>query len=242
MKKLVFSLIVLLSVNSLQAQTLKDKLNKAKKTLTKTPSNDEIVQGLKEALNVGANKSSSTASEEDGYLKNTRLFIPFPPEAEKMKTQLVKLGFQKQVTDFEMSLNRAAEEAAKKSSPIFMDAVKNMTVTDGMNVLMGADTAATHYLKSATSAGLYTQYKPVVQEAIKKVDVTRYWSTLVTLYNKVPGIKKQNPDLEDYVIKRGISGLFLLVADEEKKIRTDPSARFSSVLKNVFGYADVQKK
>lgn len=242
MKKLVFSLIVLLSFNSLQAQTLKDKLNKAKKTLTKTPSNDEIVQGLKEALNVGANKSSSTASQVDGYLKNPRLFIPFPPEAEKMKTQLVKLGFQKQVTDFETSLNRAAEEAAKKSAPVFMDAIKNMTVTDGMNVLMGADTAATHYLKDATSTVLYTQYKPVVQEAIKKVDVTRYWSTLVTLYNKVPGVKKQNPDLEDYVIKRGMSGLFLLVADEEKKIRTDPAARFSSVLKNVFGYADVQKK
>lgn len=242
MKKTIFSLILLLCINSLYAQTLKDKLNKAKKSLAKTPTNDEIVQGLKEALNVGANKSSTAASQVDGYLKNPRLFIPFPAEAEKMKTQLVKLGFQKQVTEFETSLNRAAEEAAKKSTPIFMDAVKNMTVTDGMNILMGADTAATHYLKNATSASLYTQYKPVVQDAIKKVDVTNYWSTLVTLYNKIPGVKKQNPDLEDYVIKRGMSGLFLLVADEEMKIRTDPAARFSSVLKNVFGYADIQKK
>ena len=232
----------MLCINSLYAQTLKDKLNKAKKSLAKTPTNDEIVQGLKEALNVGANKSSTAASQVDGYLKNPRLFIPFPAEAEKMKTQLVKLGFQKQVTEFETSLNRAAEEAAKKSTPIFMDAVKNMTVTDGMNILMGADTAATHYLKNATSASLYTKYKPVVQDAIKKVDVTNYWSTLVTLYNKIPGVKKQNPDLEDYVIKRGMSGLFLLVADEEMKIRTDPAARFSSVLKNVFGYADIQKK
>jgi hypothetical protein len=242
MRKIIIPLMLLFCLHSVQAQTLKDKLNKAKKSLVKTPSNEEIVQGLKEALNVGANKSSSTASQVDGYLKNPRLFIPFPPEAEKMKTQLVKLGFQQQVTEFETSLNRAAEEAAKKSGPIFMDAVKNMTVTDGMNVLMGADTAATHYLKNATSAGLYTQYKPVVQDAIKKVDVTHYWSTLVTLYNKIPGVKKQNPDLEDYVIKRGISGLFLLVSDEEKKIRTDPAARFSSVLKNVFGYADAQKK
>lgn len=242
MKKILVAFVLLLVCTNLPAQSLKDKLNKAKKALTKTPSNDEIVQGLKEALNVGANKSSSTASQVDGYLKNPRLFIPFPPEAEKMKTQLVKFGFQKQVTEFETSLNRAAEEAAKKAAPVFMDAVKNMTVTDGMNVLMGADTAATHYLKSATSANLYTQYKPVVQEAIKKVDVTHYWSTLVTLYNKIPGVKKQNPDLEDYVIKKGISGLFVLVADEEKKIRTDPAARFSSVLKNVFGYADTQKK
>jgi len=242
MKKILVAFVLLLICTSLPAQSLKDKLNKAKKSLTKTPSNEEIVQGLKEALNVGANNSSSAASQVDGYLKNPRLFIPFPPEAEKMKIQLVKFGFQKQVTDFETSLNRAAEEAAKKSAPVFMDAVKNMTVTDGMNVLLGADTAATHYLKNATSAGLYTQYKPVVQEAIKKANVTSYWSTLVTLYNKIPGVKKQNPDLEDYVIKRGISGLFVLVADEEKKIRTDPTARFSSVLKNVFGYADAQKK
>lgn len=242
MKMTLVVFVVLFTFSNLSAQTLKDKLNQAKKTLVKTPSNEEIVQGLKEALNVGANKSSSTASQVDGYLKNARLFIPFPPEAQKMKTQLVKLGFQKQVTEFEMSLNRAAEEAAKKSTPVFMDAIKNMTVTDGMNVLLGTDTAATFYLKNATSTSLYTQYKPVVQEAIKKVDVTHYWSALVTQYNKIPGIKKQNPDLEDYVIKRGISGLFLLVADEEKKIRTDPMARFSSTLKSVFGYADVQKK
>ena len=241
MKYIFFFFSLLLLLNSLHAQTFRDKLDKAKKSLVKTPSNEEIVQGLKEALNTGVHKSSSNASQLDGYLKNPRLFIPFPPEAEKMKSQLIKLGFQKQVTEFETSLNRAAEEAAKKSSPVFMEAVKNMTVTDGMNVLLGADTAATHYLKTATSANLYTQYKPVVQDAIKKVDVTKYWSTLVTLYNKVPGAKKQNPDLDDYVIKRGMSGLFLLVADEEKKIRTDPAVRFSSILKNVFGYADAQK-
>ncbi|MDB5272387.1 MAG: hypothetical protein JWO58_754 [Chitinophagaceae bacterium] len=242
MKTILLALICLITTTHLSAQTLKDKLNKAKKALTSTPSNDEIVQGLKEALNVGANKSASSASQVDGYLKNERLFIPFPPEAAKMKSQLIKLGLQQQVTEFETSLNRAAEEAAKKAAPIFMDAVKNMTVTDGMNVLMGADTAATHYLKDATSTGLYTQYQPVVQDALKKVEVTRYWSTLVTEYNRIPGVKKQNPNLEDYVIKRGISGLFVLVADEEKKIRTDPSTRFSSTLKTVFGYADVQKK
>jgi hypothetical protein len=117
-----------------------------------------------------------------------------------------------------------------------------MTVTDGMQVLMGADTAATHYLRQTTYSNLYTQYQPVVKDAIKKVDVTKYWSVLVTEYNKIPGVKKQNPDLEDYVIKRGISGLFLLVADEEMNIRKNPSARFSAILKSVFGYADVQKK
>jgi len=242
MIRILLALVLILTLTNLSAQTLKDKLNKTKKAIVKTPSNDEIVQGLKEALNVGANKSSATASQVDGYLKNPRLFIPFPPEAEKMKVQLVKLGLQKQVTEFETSLNRAAEEAAKKAAPVFMGAVKNMTVTDGMNVLMGGDTAATHYLRNATSDSLYSQYKPVVKEAIKKADVTRYWSALVTQYNRIPGVKKQNPDLEDYVIKKGISGLFLLVADEEKKIRTDPSTRFSSILKSVFGYADVQKK
>lgn len=226
----------------LKAQSFLDKLTKGKNALVKTPSNEEVVKGLKEALNTGANKASSSASQLDGYLKNPRLFIPFPPEAQKMKSMLVSLGFQKQVSEFETALNRAAEESAKKAAPVFFNAITNMSITDGMNVLLGKDTAATHYLRTTTYSTLYKQYQPVVQDAINKVNVTKYWSALVTQYNRIPGVQKQNPNLEDYVIKKGINGLFVLVADEEKKIRTDPSARFSSTLKKVFGYADAQKK
>jgi hypothetical protein len=207
----------------------------------KAPSNEEIIQGLKEALNHGTNNSTAQVAKVDGYLKNPRLFIPFPPEAEDMKKKLVKIGLEKKVTEFETSLNRAAEEAAKTAAPVFLTAIKNMTVTDGMAILKGSDTSATHYLKGATSTELYSQYKPIVKDAIAKVKVTQYWDPLVKKYNKIPGVKKQNPDLEDYVTRRAMSGLFLLVADEEAKIRKDPAARVNDILKKVFGYADTQK-
>ncbi|MFN3404668.1 MAG: DUF4197 domain-containing protein [Cytophagaceae bacterium] len=242
MKKILFVLLFFATMNLLYAQSVKDKLKQAQKSLVATPTEDEIVEGLKEALNTGANTAGSTASKVDGYLKNPRLFIPFPPEAQKMKEQLLKIGMEAQVSEFEIALNRAAEDAAKKAAPIFMDAIKKMTVTDGMNILMGADTAATNFLRINTNTALYTAYKPIVQEAIQKADVTRHWNTLTTAYNKIPGVKKMNPDLEDYVIKSGLTGLFKLVADEEINIRKNSVARYSAVLKKVFNYAEVQKK
>ena len=263
MRKKLFITILSLGVLGTQAQSLGDMFNKAKEEIKKdekkveetikkeeavvhgggikVPTNDEIIAGLKEALNHGTNNSTSTVSKVDGYLKNPRLFIPFPPEATDMKNKLVKLGFEKKVNEFETSLNRAAEEAAKTAAPVFLAAIKNMTVTDGMAILKGTDTAATHYLKNATTATLYTQYKPVVKDAINKVKVTENWNPLVKKYNRIPGVKKQNPDLDDYVTKLAMRGLFLLVADEEAKIRKDPMARVTDILKSVFGYADSQK-
>lgn len=261
MKKLLLAFLAL-GVCAGQAQSLGDMWNKAKEdagkkiddvknaasTVTggggggiKAPSEDEIVAGLKEALNQGTNTSTAATSKVDGYLKNPRLFIPFPPEAAEMKKKLVKLGMEKKVNEFETSLNRAAEEAAKTAAPVFLAAIKNMTVKDGMGILKGADTAATSYLKTATSGELYTQYKPIVKDAINKVKVTKHWNPLVKKYNKIPGVKKQNPDLDDYVTQKAIYGLFLLVADEEAKIRKDPMARVNDILKSVFGWADTQK-
>jgi hypothetical protein len=210
-------------------------------TTPAAPSNNEIIEGLKEALKTGTNKTAATVSKTDGYLKNARLFIPFPPEAIDMRNKLVKLGLEKKVLEFEASLNRAAEKAAEGAAPVFINSITKMTVGDGMAILKGADTAATHYLKQGTSAELYTQYKPVVKDAIAKVKVTQYWDPLVKKYNKIPGVKKQNPDLEDYVTKKAMAGLFLLVADEEAKIRKDHAARVNDILKKIFGYADTQK-
>ncbi len=117
-----------------------------------------------------------------------------------------------------------------------------MSIGDGMAILKGADTAATKYLKDNTNAQLTAKFKPIVKDAIEKVKVTSYWNPLVTKYNKLPGVKKQNPDLEAYVTQRAIAGLFLLVADEEAKIRKDPMARVSDILKKVFGFNDGDKK
>lgn len=197
-------------------------------------SNDEVIKGLKEALSVGTNNSSSLAGKTDGFYKNPRLFIPWPEEAKDMKTKLAKLGFEKKITEFETSLNRAAEQAALKAAPVFTDAITNMSVQDGFAILNGADTAATNYLRKTTYASLKEKFMPVVKEAIQKVNVTGYWNPLVTTYNKLPGVKKQNPDLDEYVTNKAIAGLMLLIADEEIKIRKDPAARVTDLLKKVF--------
>lgn len=207
-------------------------------TTPTTPSltNDEVIKGLKEALSIGTNNSSAMAAKADGYLKNPKLFIPWPEEAKDMRAKLVKMGMQKKVTEFETSLNRAAEEAAKKAAPIFLDAITGMSIGDGFAILNGSDSAATHYLREKTFSPLKAQFLPVVKEAINKVKVTSYWKPLATAYNKLPGVKKQNPDLNDYVCTKAANGLMLLILEEEAKIRKDPMARVTDLLKKVFGF------
>jgi hypothetical protein len=198
-------------------------------------SNEEVVKGLKEALSVGTDKSAALASKLDGFNKNPRLFIPWPEEAKEMKTKLLKMGFAKKIEEFETSLNRAAEEAALKAASVFVDAITGMSVQDGFAILNGADTAATNYLRKTTYTPLETNFLPIVKAAIEKVNVTSYWNPLVTAYNKLPLVKKQNPDLDAYVTNKAINGLMVLIADEEIKIRRDPAARVSDILKKVFG-------
>lgn len=200
------------------------------------PTDAEVVQGLKDALNVGTNNSTTSASKVDGYYKNPMLFIPFPPEAVKIKNTVEELGMHKQVQDFEMSLNRAAEEAAKTAAPVFLDAVKAMSIQDGWSILKGADNAATKYLSDKTTAELTSKFTPIIKNAMEKVEVTKYWNPLITAYDKVPFVEKQNPNLEQYVTQRALEGLFKLIADEEKKIRQDPASRVTDILKKVFGY------
>ena len=237
MKNLIAATIVLLSLNSCAQldQIFKKGKVGAVPGKNKGLTNEEVINGLKEALSVGTNNSSSKAGKPDGFYKNPRLFIPWPEEAVKMKEKLLMLGFDAQIKDFEESLNRAAEEAASHAAPVFIDAIKAMSVSDGFAILKGSDTAATAYLRKTTYAPLKEKFLPVVKEAIEKVQVTRYWSPLVNTYNKIPGVKKQNPDLDDYVTGKAINGLMLLIADEEIKIRKDPAARVTDLLKKVFG-------
>ena len=198
-------------------------------------SNDEVVNGLREALTVGTSNSASKASAMDGYFKNPAIKIPFPKEAQQMETTLKSLGMTNQVNEFVKTLNRAAEEAAKDAAPIFINAIKSMSISDGFTILKGEDNAATKYLQDKTTTDLTAQFQPVVAAALKKVQVTKYWKPLFTKYNKVPGVKRVNPNLEQYVTAKAIEGLFKLVAEEEFKIRKDPGARISDLLKKVFG-------
>lgn len=197
--------------------------------------NIEVIKGLKEALSVGTNNSTSLTSKLDGYYKNPEIFIPFPPEAIKVKEKMTDLGMGAQVDKFVMTMNRSAETASKKAAPIFINAIISMSIADGFAILKGGDNAATNYLKEKTSGQLRIEFNPVVKSAIDKVEVTKYWNPVINTYNKIPFITKQNPNLEDYITTKAMDGLFIMLAKEEKSIRKDPLARVTAILKRVFG-------
>ncbi|HTB32917.1 MAG TPA: DUF4197 domain-containing protein [Bacteroidia bacterium] len=201
-------------------------------------SNDDIVNGLKDALKVGSNNAGSSASKTDGFYKNDQIRIPFPPDAEKVRTTAVSLGMQQQVDDFVLSMNRAAEKAAVKTAPIFLNAITSMGIDDGMKILKGPDDAATQYMQSKTRQQLHDVFLPIVKAAIDSVQVTKYWKPLADTYNKDPFVTKVNPDLNEYVTQKALDGLFVLLAAEELKIRKNPMARVDDILKKVFGSLD----
>ncbi|HIA06137.1 MAG TPA: DUF4197 domain-containing protein [Flavobacteriales bacterium] len=197
-------------------------------------SESDIAAGLKEALVKGTGTGTATASKLDGYFKNPRLKIPFPPEITKVETKLRQLGMNSLVDDFILSLNRGAEKAATEAKPIFVDAIKSMTVKDAWGILRGEDDAATDYLRRTTSNSLEAAFKPVIKTSLDAVDATKYFTKIVNTYNKIPLIEKVNPNLEDYATDKAMFGLFLLIEDEERKIRKDPVARTTELLKKVF--------
>lgn len=197
--------------------------------------NTEIVNALKDALTQGTNKSTGLASKVDGFNKNPKIRIPFPPAVQNVKDWAIKFGLQSQVDKFEETLNRAAEEASKDAAPIFVNAVKNMTIGDGLTILKGSDTSATHYLREKCTASLNTTFKPTVHNATEKVQLTKYWNPITSAYNKVPGHTPVQTDLDQYVTTRAIDGLFKLIGDEETQIRINPAARATDIMKKVFG-------
>jgi hypothetical protein len=207
-------------------------------TKTSGLTTDEVIRGLKEALIIGATNSVSSASTAGGFYGNPLIFIPFPPEAIKVKNTLEQTGFSNLIKDFERSLNNAAEEASKKALPIFKNAIINMTITDAVGILQGSNNAATMYLKSKTEVDLKTEFIPIVKVAMQKVKVTSYWNPIATAYNTtaiLTGGSKVNPNLEAYITQKSLDGLFLLIAQEEQKIRQNPTARITDILKKVFG-------
>ena len=200
--------------------------------------NGEVISGLREALNVGIENSVKNTSVMDGFLNNTEIRLPFPPDAEKVKQKALDLGLDGQVEKFETTLNRAAEEASKEALPIFVNAIKNMSVEDGFTILNGGNGAATNYLKNQTESQLKEAFLPKVKEAISKVKLTEYWNPLITKYNTamtLTGGQKLNPDLDQFVTEKAIQGLFHMVEKEEDKIRLDPMARVTDLLSRVFG-------
>ncbi len=200
-------------------------------------SNDEVISGLKEALRVGTERSVASAGATDGFWKDARIKIPFPPEAIKVKNTLMDLGIRQPVEDFEHTLNLAAEQAAKEAVPVFVDAITSMSIQDGFTILRGGENAATNFLREKTSAALRTRFTPVVEKATAQVALTTYWKPVANAYNTatlLTGGKAVEPDLNAYVTTKAMDGLFLLLAQEEKKIRVDPIARTTDLLRRVF--------
>jgi hypothetical protein len=214
-----------------------DRLKKAAKDLTSGGglSSAEIAEGLKEALTNGISKGSDLVSQLDGYFKNPEIKLPFPPEAKKAEDKLRQIGMGKEVDNFVLSLNRAAEDAAKEAKPIFVAAIKGMTIQDAAGILKGNQDAATQYLKKTTSSPLKDKFLPVVKNSLSKVNATKYYADLIKTYNKIPLVQKMNPNLDEYATDKAIAGLFVMIAKEEKNIRSNPGARTSELLKKVFG-------
>jgi hypothetical protein len=199
----------------------------------------EIASGLKQALEVGAQNSSSQLSALDGFFKNAAIKILLPPEAQKVEKTLRDLGMSSLVDKAILSVNRAAEDAAKSAAPIFIDAIKTMSIQDALGILKGGDFAATNFLKSKTTASLTTAFKPVIDNSLSKVGATKYWGDVFNAYNKF-ATNKINPDLSGFVTEKAIGGIFYQVSLEEQKIRKDPVARVTDLLKKVFGSKEAQ--
>jgi len=245
-KPLLLSLAVLTLATASHAQIFKNILKKdstgktgvqkilQKATTKSSLSNDEIISGLKEALNVGAKNSTSKLSMVDGFFKDAAIKILMPAEAQKVEQKLRSIGLGKQVDNAILSMNRAAEDAAKSATPIFINAIKGITIQDGLGILKGGDFAATNYLKGKTLSQLTEAFRPVIEQSLQKVDATKYWKTVFSTYNTFSQ-EKVNTDLTAYVTEKALSGIFYQVGLEEQKIRKDPVARTTDILKKVFG-------
>jgi hypothetical protein len=195
---------------------------------------DEIAKGLKEALKVGTTRSIELLSKPDGFFGNAAVKILMPPEAVKVEKTLRNLGFNKQVDEAILSMNRAAEDASKSAAPIFVKAIQEMSIEDAFGILKGSDDAATKYLQTKTTDSLTKRFRPIIEASLKKVDATKSWNSIVTQYNKF-SFRKINPDLAAYVTERSLNGIYLQIAAEEAKIRKDPVARSTDLLKKLFG-------
>lgn len=240
--KRIYSLIIFSVFTGLlgNAQTFNDYKKAAEKKIIETTantdlSNEEIAQGLKEALEIGVEKGIDKLSKPDGFFKDPEIKIPFPEEVKQVESKLRMTGQGKMVDEAIESINRAAEDAVIDAKDIFIAAIKNMTLTDALSILRGEKDAATRYLEKYTRAALVEKFKPTVKVSLNKVGATKHWNLMFSSYNKIPFVTKVNPELDDYVTNKAIDGLFIQITKEELSIRKDPTARVTELLKKVFG-------
>ncbi len=236
MKKAFFlAILVLLSSAMLLRAGMLEDVMKHVGGSTKGPDESTTASGLKEALSIGTENAVKSVSRTDGYFGNQAIKILMPEKIRNVANVLGKIGYQKQVDEFVLSMNSAAEKAAPKALSIFVDAIKGMSIEDARKILGGGNTAATAYFEEKTRGKLYDEFKPVISSSMNQVGCTRSYKEMMGKYDSVPFVGKQSLDLDHYVTNKALDGLFYMVGQEETKIRTDPSARVTDLLKTVFG-------
>lgn len=246
-KTLLYPLIVFLFCGllpQLKAQGLRGALNTATQVISSGSGSgsgasftqSEAAQAIKEALTKGSAKGVDLVSVTDGFYKNTAIKIPFPKEAEVVASTLRRIGMGSLVDKAVLAFNRAAEGAAQQAKPIFINSIKQLTIQDAINIVSNQQQdAATRFLERTTSESLVSAFKPSIKTSLDKTLATKYWKDCMTAYNRLPFVRKVNPDLTDYVTRKAVSGIFYMVAQEEAKIRKDPLSRTTDLLKKVFG-------
>lgn len=238
MKKiLILALVFSLGSYAQVKETLTQKITKLSTQISGVGGVD-IASGLKEALNKGITQQVSKLTAVDGFYKNEAVKILMPAELQKVDATLRRVGLGSLADEGVKMLNRAAEDAVKEATPIFISAVKNMSFTDAKNILLGNQNAATTYLQNSTTTALYGKFNPVIKSSFEKVGADVVWKNIINKYNTIPLVKKVNPDLTDYTTNQALAGVFKMIAVEEKDIRTNINARTTSVLKSVFAMQD----
>lgn len=231
--KILYIILLIAVMPITGCETARQVLNSSGIGNTTGLTSAEIVQGLREALRVGADTSTKRLSLLNGFFGDDMIRILMPPEAAKVEKTLKDVGLGSTVDKAVLSMNRAAEDAAKYVGDIFWNSIKSMSIQDGLSILRGGDFAATDYLKKTTTAQLTSQFKPIIERSLKNVNATKYWEDVFTVYNKFSKTPV-NTDLTGYVTERALAGLFYHIGLQEQKIRKDPVARVTDILKKVF--------
>ena len=244
-KKIMFALSILLISTSPACSgvldEIMDKVDPASKEGSSGPAGkealslDQIISGLKEALSIGTGDAVSFLSKTDGYFGNELTRILMPEKIQNVADMLKKVGLGNQVDNFVLTMNRAAENATPQAKEFFIDAIKEMSFNDAKGILYGGDTSATQYLESKTRINIKDAFKPVISSSLDEVGATKAYKDMISSFNSLPFVSSKSLDLDDYVTDKALDGLFIKVGEEEAKIRANPSARVTDILKQVFG-------
>ncbi|MBT0608267.1 DUF4197 domain-containing protein [Aequorivita echinoideorum] len=235
LKKIFFTAIAIATISCSELQQVVNTLpNQSGIGLDQ----NTIARGLKQALNLGIDKQVTKLTETDGFYKNQLVKILLPAELQEVDNTLRSIGLSSLADEGLKALNRAAENAVKESTPIFVNAVREITFTDAKNILLGPDNAATNYLEQRTTQQLYNKFNPEIKKSFSKVGADQIWSNIITRYNAVPFVNKVNPDLTDYVTKQALDGVFKMISVEENNIRSNINARTTTLLRQVFALQD----